>query len=50
MNRWPLALRLILAALVFAAAIWAFSTGRMALAVIGVVLCGVTFQRLFLAP
>ena len=48
MSNWPLILRLFLTALVFAPTVWAFSTGQMALAVVGVAACFWVFNRLFM--
>ena len=49
MSDWPLILRYAVTALVFALTIWAFSTGQMLLAVIGVGACAFVFQRFFLS-
>lgn len=49
MIHWPLALRILLAAVVFAPTIWAFANGHMLLAVIGVAACAWVFHRLFLS-
>lgn len=48
MPHWPLALRLLIVAVVFSATATAFAFGQMLLAVIGVVACFVAFQRLFM--
>lgn len=48
MPHWPLALRLILTALVFCATAWAFASGQMVLAVLGVAACWLAFQRMFM--
>lgn len=48
MPHWPLALRLLITAVVFIATAAAFATGQMLLAVIGVAACFIAFKRLFL--
>lgn len=48
MPRWPVALRLLIAAVVFGATAWAFAAGQMLVAVVGIIICAVTFHRLFL--
>ena len=50
MPHWPLALRLLITAVVLVATAAAFATGQMVLAVIGVAACFVAFKRLFLTP
>lgn len=49
MNSWPVFLRILVTAIVFALTIWAFSTGQMLLAVVGVAACAFVFQRFFLS-
>ena len=48
MPHWPLLLRLLIVAVVFCATAWAFASGQMLLAVIGVILCAIAFHRLFM--
>ena len=49
MSDWPIVLRFVVTAIVFALTIWAFSTGQMLLAVIGVAACAFVFKRFFLS-
>ena len=49
MSDWPLILRFAVTAIVFALTIWAFSTGHMLLAVIGVGACAFVFKQFFLS-
>lgn len=49
MSDWPILLRYAVTAIVFALTIWAFSTGHMLLAVLGIGACIFVFQRFFLS-
>lgn len=48
MAQLPLLLRLLIVAVVFMATAWAFASGQMLIAVIGVVLCFLVFRQMFM--